>query len=45
MKFFAKGTTTRFIEDSQEKLDKLVEVIVEFIIHTRRVLIIFKIGI
>ena len=45
MKFFAKGTTTRFIEDSQEKLDKLVEVIVEFIIHTRRVLIIFIIGI
>ena len=27
MKFFAKGTTTRSIEDSQEKLDKLVEVI------------------
>ena len=26
MKFFAKGTTTRFIEDSQEKLNKLVEV-------------------
>ena len=27
MKFFAKGTTTRSIEDSQEKVDKLVEVI------------------
>ena len=39
MKFFAKGTTTRFIEDSQEKLDKLVEVI--FHLSLSRVLIIF----
>jgi len=27
MKFFGKGTTTRVIEDPEEKRDKLVEVI------------------
>ena len=26
MKFFGKGTTTRFIEDPEEKRDKLVKV-------------------
>ena len=30
MKFFGKGTTTRIIEDPEEKRDKLVEVCTTF---------------
>ena len=31
MKFFGKGTTTRFIEDPEEKRDKLVKVKIYFL--------------